>query len=99
MEPVRQILAIVLVLGLLGGTLYWLRRVGGARLTVKRPGRASTRQMRSIEQLRLTPQHSLHMVKVGDQILLVALSPGGCSVLRTTGVEVTAVDRVVSRGC
>jgi len=97
MEPVRQILAAVVVLGLLGGTLYWLRRVGAARLTVKGLGRASNRQMRSIEQLRLTPQHSLHMVKVGDRILLVVLSPGGCSVLSTSGVEIQAEGLVVGR--
>jgi flagellar biogenesis protein FliO len=53
--------------------------------------------MRLLEQLRLTPQHSLHMVKVGDKVLLVALSPGGCSVLNTSGVEIQVEDRVVNR--
>jgi flagellar biogenesis protein FliO len=51
--------------------------------------------MRSIEQLRLTPQHSLHMVKVGERVMLVALSPGGCSVLNS-GIEMQIEDRVVS---
>jgi len=97
MEPIRQVLAVLLVLGLLGGALYWLRSKGAARLTIKGFGRSTTRQMRSIEQLRLSPQHSLHMVKVGDRILLVALSPGGCSVLSASGIEMQTEDRLVNR--
>jgi flagellar biogenesis protein FliO len=97
MESMRQVIAVVLVLGLLGGALYWLRTRGAARLTVKGFGRPAMRQMRSIEQLRLSPQHSLHMVKVGDKVLLVALSPGGCSLISTSGIETSVEDRVVSR--
>jgi len=95
MEPIRQILAVLLVLGLLGGALYWLRTKGAARLTGNGFRRPAKRQMRSIEQLRLTPQHSLHMVKVGERVMLVALSPGGCSVLNS-GIEMQIEDRVVS---
>lgn len=97
MEPIRQVIAVLLVLGSLGGTLYWLRAKGAARLTVKGFGRSASRQMRSIEQLRLTPQHSLHMVKVGDRVLLVALSPGGCSVLSASGVAMQLEDRVAGQ--
>jgi len=97
MEPVRQVLAVLLVLGLLGGTLYWLRGKGAARFTVKGLGRSAGRQMRSIEQLRLTPQHSLHMVKVGERVLLVALSPGGCSILSANAAEFHVTDRTVSQ--
>lgn len=96
MEPVRQILAVLLVLGLLGGALYWLRSKGAARINMKGFGRTGSRQMRSIEQLRLTPQHSLHMVKVGDQVLLVALSPGGCSVLNGGELQIHMQDNGVS---
>jgi flagellar biogenesis protein FliO len=97
MESIRQVLAVLLVLGCLGGALYWLRSKGAARLSVRGFGRSANRQMRLLEQLRLTPQHSLHMVKVGDKVLLVALSPGGCSVLNTSGVEIQVEDRVVNR--
>ncbi len=92
MEPVRQVLAVLLVLGLLGGTLYWLRTKGAARFGVNGLGRSATKQMRSIEQLRLTPQHSLHMVKVGDRVLLVALSPGGCSLLSGGDLQIQIQD-------
>jgi len=97
MESIRQVLAVLLVLGCLGGTLYWLRSKGAARLSVRGFGRSANRQMRLLEQLRLAPQHSLHMVKVGDKVLLVALSPGGCSVLSASGVAMQLEDRVAGQ--
>jgi len=97
MDPVRQILAVLLVLGLLGGALFWLRSKGAARISVKGFGRAGNRQMQTIEQLRLTPQHSLHMVKIGDQVLLVALSPGGCSLLSGGQLQIHIQDHGVTR--
>ena len=83
MESVQQILAVLFVLGLLGGTLVWLRSkgmvtfTGGAR-------RSATRKMQSIERLPLTAQHSLHLVSVQGRVLLIAVSPGGCTVLDGT---------------
>ena len=97
MEPVRQILAVLAVLGLLGGTLYWLRTKGAAQFAVKGFGRAANRKMRLVEQLRLTPHHSLHLVNVQGRMLLVAVSPQGCSVLTGGEVEVQTEDRTVSR--
>jgi flagellar biogenesis protein FliO len=29
----------------------------------------------------LTPQHSLHLVRVEDRTMLIAASPSGCSIL------------------
>jgi flagellar biogenesis protein FliO len=97
MESLQQVLTVLFVLGLLGGTLFWLRRKGLARFTVKGLGRAGSRQMQSIEQLPLTPQHSLHLVRVAGKVLLIAASPGGCSVLDGTGWEVPTETRMVSR--
>jgi len=74
-------IAVIFVLGLLGGTLYWLRTKGVARFTMKGIGRHSERRMQSLERLPLTPQHSLHLVSVGGRTLLIAVSPGGCSIL------------------
>ena len=97
MEAVQQILAVVFVLALLGGTLYWLRSKGLARFTVKGIGRSSGRRMQSIERLPLTPQHSLHLVSVGGRVLLIAVSPGGCSILDSSGWDIPASDRMVSQ--
>jgi flagellar biogenesis protein FliO len=80
MEAVQQALAVVAVLGLLGGTLYWLRGQGVARFHVKGIARGE-RRMQAVERLALTPQHSLHLVNVSGRMLLIAVSPGGCAVL------------------
>lgn len=81
MEAIQQTLVVVFVLGLLGATLYWLRRQGVVRIDGKGMGRGSPRRMQAVERLALTPQHSLHLVNVGGRVLLIAVSPGGCSVL------------------
>ena len=83
-------LAVLFVLGLLGGSLYWLRAKGLARFSVKGVGRQGARRMQALERLPLTPQHSLHLVSVGGRTLLVAVSPGACTVVdgaawRTSG--------------
>jgi flagellar biogenesis protein FliO len=84
-ETVQPLLAVLFVLGLLGGTLYWLRAKGLARFGGKGIGRQSSRRMQVVERLPLTPQHSLHLVSVGSRTLLVAVSPGGCTVLESVG--------------
>ena len=37
--------------------------------------------MQALERLALTPQHSLHLVSIGGRVLLVAVSPSGCTVV------------------
>jgi len=81
MEAMQPALAVLLVLGLLGGALYCLRAKGVARFSGKGLGRSGARQMQTLERLTLTPQHSLHLVSVGGRTLLVAVSPGGCTVV------------------
>ncbi len=81
MDTFQPVLAVLFVLGLLGGGLYCLRAKGLARFNGKGFGRQGTKQMQAIERLSLTPHHSLHLVNVGDRTLLVAVSPGGCTVV------------------
>jgi flagellar biogenesis protein FliO len=81
MDEIRQALAVLTVLGILGGALWWLRRKGLAQFSLNtRSGRRVT-SMKVVERLVLTPQHSLHLVRVGERTILVAASPGGCAVL------------------
>jgi flagellar biogenesis protein FliO len=94
MEAIQQALVVVFVLGLLGVTLYWLRGQGMARFSGKGIGRAAARRMQTIERLPLSPQHSLHLVNVGGRVLLIAISPSGCSVLDG---EVRLEDRQVAK--
>ncbi|HLK49896.1 MAG TPA: flagellar biosynthetic protein FliO [Bryobacteraceae bacterium] len=81
MESVQQALSIILVLGLLGGALWWLRRKGMAQFAFKTPGSGRSRAIQVLERMSLTPQHSLHLVRVGDRTVLIAASPAGCSIL------------------
>ena len=64
MEAIQQALVVVFVLGLLGFSLYWLRRQGMARFDGKALARGATRRMQMVERLSLTPQHSLHLVRL-----------------------------------
>ncbi|HUJ23028.1 MAG TPA: flagellar biosynthetic protein FliO [Bryobacteraceae bacterium] len=77
---VQQILAVILVLGLLAGAL-WLLRSRGLAHYHGLPGRKSPRQLESIARLPLTAHHSVHLVRVSDHAVLLALSPSGCTLV------------------
>ena len=81
MDVIRQVAAVVAVLSLLVGTLWWLRKRGIAGVL---PGRRSAaRRLECLERLPLGPHHMLHLVRVGDTSLLVASSPGGCALVQS----------------
>ncbi len=81
MEFVSQIAAVAGVLGLLAASLWWLRRRGfGAIPPV---GRGAARRMECLERLPLGPQHTLHLIRLGEKALLVASSPSGCALLES----------------
>jgi flagellar biogenesis protein FliO len=79
MEVLQPVAAIGVVLTLLAATLWWLGRRGFAvRLPARRP---SPRALECLERLPLAPQHTLHLVRLGDTALLLASTPAGCSVV------------------
>ena len=78
MELVQQAAAVVAVLGLLAATLWWLRRRGLAGVPL---GRKSGRRLECLERLPLGPQHTLHLVRLGETTLLLATSATGCALL------------------
>jgi flagellar biosynthetic protein FliO len=79
MEAIQQMAAIAVVLLLLGAALWVLRRRGFAGVALG--SRSAKRRIECLERLPLGPQHSLHLVRVGETELLVALSPTGCSLV------------------
>jgi flagellar biogenesis protein FliO len=85
MDSASQFLSIAAVLGLLGFVAWRFRasRAGGARLW---SGRAP-QQLRVVERVALTPQHSLHLVAVGSEVLLIGAGPGGVALIRNAGRE------------
>jgi flagellar biogenesis protein FliO len=80
----QQYLAVAAVLALLGGGLWWLRRHGYAVRAVR--GRGG-RSLESLERLALSPQHTLHLVRAGRAVVLLACSPQGCQILRELGPD------------
>jgi len=78
MEYTQQVLAAAAVLVLFGGLLWGLRRWGWA-------GRAAAprteRRLEILERLALGPHHTLHLVRVGEEALVVACSPAGCALV------------------
>jgi flagellar biosynthetic protein FliO len=88
METTQQLLAVIAVLGLLCGSLWLLKRKGWVRTGLRRPARAGQPRLEVLDRLALTPQHSLHLVRLADRTLLVGLSPQGCNLLES-GPSVT----------
>jgi flagellar biogenesis protein FliO len=82
-DMLQPIAAIILVLSLLGGTLYVLRRRGMASLSGTPKLTGVARQMKVVERIPLGAQHALHLVRVGDMLVLVATAPGCCQMMDT----------------
>jgi flagellar biogenesis protein FliO len=91
---IRQLFSVLLVFALLGAAVWALRRGGaiGQRGALRigslapfrlgfgrRPGRG--RSLASLERQALTPQHSLHLVRIHGREVVVATYPHGCAVL------------------
>lgn len=84
MESVRQIVSVLAVFALLGVLLWAARRGGFTRLSGIR---RQARSLESIERLPLTPQHSLHLVRIQGREMVVATHPHGCALLMEAGKQ------------
>lgn len=81
MDFVQQIAVAGTVLALLAATLWALRRKGFAAVS---PGRkAPGRKLECLERLALGPQHTLHLVRLGETALLLAATPAGCTLVQS----------------
>ena len=76
MESARQIVSVAAVLGLLLAAAYLLRRHAGSAAGF-RFGPRRTRTIEVIERVALTPQHSLHVVRLAGELVLFSAGPGG----------------------
>jgi flagellar biosynthetic protein FliO len=81
MEFVQELAAVGGVLALLAATLWWLRRRGFAAILPRK--RSAGRRLECLERLSLGPQHTLHLVRVGDTALLLASTPAGCALVQS----------------
>lgn len=82
METMGQLAAVLSVLGLLGGALWWLRRRGFAGPVIAGGG-PGVRRLETIARLSLGPQQTLHVVRFGEKAWLVASGAGGCTLLES----------------
>jgi flagellar biogenesis protein FliO len=59
----------------------WLRRRG--LLHIATAVQSGSKPLKVVSRLALTQQHSLHLVRFGEETILLAASPSGCQLLQT----------------
>jgi flagellar biogenesis protein FliO len=80
MQGMEQLLAALLVIALAAGTVAWLRHRGLA-VSASNGVQRKMRKLEPTARLALGPQHSLHLVRLGKQEILVGRSPAGLTLL------------------
>jgi flagellar biosynthetic protein FliO len=93
MEMFQQFVIVLAVLGLLCASLWILKRKGWARTGLRRRHDDGQPRLEVIDRLPLTPQHSLHLVRLADRTLLIGLSPNGCNLLESSHAAVSSAAR------
>jgi flagellar biogenesis protein FliO len=77
-----QMVAAWLVVAVLIVLLWAFRKRGFILPLATRLRKPGQRRMEVVERLVLTPHHSLHLVRLADQIILVGVAPSGCTVMQ-----------------
>jgi len=78
MDIIRQSLAIAFVFALLWTALWFVRKKGWTGLRRTQPARS---WLESRGKLALSARHSIHLVRIGDRNLILALHPDGVTFL------------------
>lgn len=78
MELLQQGLALVVVFGLLGTALWFVKKRQSPNLRAR-----GERKMQVVERVALTPQHTLCLVKVGERLLMIGTAPTSCQLIET----------------
>jgi flagellar biogenesis protein FliO len=86
-DILRQLSAVLFVFALLGAAVWLSARRRGALLPGGTMLRRTIGAMTVVERVRLTPQHSVHLLRVGRRGLLVAVHPSGCTLLEARAIE------------
>jgi flagellar biogenesis protein FliO len=81
MDLIRESLGITIVFALLWLALWLLKKKGAISVgnLVKRPG--AKHCIETIDKLRLTPQHSVHILRVVDRQIVLGVHSSGFTVL------------------
>jgi flagellar biogenesis protein FliO len=78
---VQQFLAITLVLVLLWGTVWLLRKKGLGLPGMRARGVAQAAHIEHLDRMHLSPQHSVHLLRIDGQKIVVAVHPHGVTVV------------------
>ena len=82
MDLAQQLLAVLFVILLLLGVLFVARRRPLGICPRWLGGVSARRTIEVLERTALTPQHTLHVVRIAGAVLVLGASPSGVSVLR-----------------
>lgn len=80
----QQFIAVFIVLVSLWGAVLFLKRKGFAVSNAQRRMRKQPAFIQQLDRIRLTPQHSIHVLQMDDQRLVVAVHAQGVTVLSKT---------------
>jgi flagellar biogenesis protein FliO len=90
MDVVQQFAAILFVFVLLGAAIVVLRRKNV--ILMGRPRSAGQpRRLCVVDRVRLTPQHSVHIVQAGEREFIIAAHSNGCTLLASGNADVPGV--------
>ncbi len=81
MDLIQPLTAIALVMTLLGGALFLLKKRGAASFHLPRIASSGPRRLEVLERVALGPHHALHLVRAGERFVLIATAPSSCQVL------------------
>jgi len=89
---IPQLLAVIAVFSLLGMTMWWLKKKG--LLQVPSSSFASIKSgrprgiLQRVETVRLSPTHSLNLVRMGDRAVLIGTSSAGFYLVESSSWKV-----------
>jgi len=95
MDVIRQSLAITFVFLLLWAALWFLRKKRGILFT---PSRTNKGFLETRGKLALSAQHAVHVVRIGDRDLVLAVHPSGitllCDLPRTSASHIAPISEL-----
>jgi flagellar biogenesis protein FliO len=87
LDILRQLGAVLFVFALLGAVVWLFARQRGGRMLGVPMLRRTSGKLSVVERVRVTPQHSIHLLRVGRRGLLVCVHPTGCTLLEARALE------------
>lgn len=91
MEMFSQSICVLAVFGLLGLTLWWLKKRGAIQISsiipavlAKRRARDGEKLLERVDGLQLSPTHSLSLIRMADRAVLIGISPSGFHLVEST---------------